>query len=212
MSLSSVEEERLDALKQWWQRYGTLLTAAIVAAALVVGGYYGWQLWEDRQLAAASEVYSEVLAARQADDPEAFAAAYERLRTEYTGTPYAADAALLFARDRYQAGAVEQAMAALRWVADHAEAPSRRMTATYRLARLQLEEGNPDAALETAQELEGRAFRAAAAELEGDAWSQKDDPDRAREAYERALEELDESAVAYTLVEMKLLDLGGGES
>lgn len=212
MSLSSVEEERLETLKRWWDRFGTVLTALVVVAAVGVAGYYGWDFWNERQLQSASAVYSQALMARQAGDPEGFEAAYERLRTEYGRTTYAVDAALLNARDRYQQGALDEAIGALRWAVDHAGEPSREATARARLARLYLERGDPDAALAALDEVNGAGFRATVAELRGDAWLDKGDRARAREAYEQALEHLDRGGAAYEVVEMKLLDVGGGES
>ena len=40
------EEEQIEAVKRWWAANGM---QTILAAVLVVGGYFGWQYWEQEQ-------------------------------------------------------------------------------------------------------------------------------------------------------------------
>ena len=40
------EEEQIEAVKRWWAANGM---QTILAAVLVVGGYFCWQYWEQEQ-------------------------------------------------------------------------------------------------------------------------------------------------------------------
>ena len=55
------EEEQIEAFKGWWAENGLQTIAALI---LVIGGYFGWQFWQDRQLEQveqASDLYVEMI-------------------------------------------------------------------------------------------------------------------------------------------------------
>ena len=60
------EEVRQDEYKKLWDRYGTLITGAIVLAVGAVGAYEGYKYYQKSQSEAASIVYME--AAKKAQD------------------------------------------------------------------------------------------------------------------------------------------------
>ena len=43
------EQEQLDELKTWWKVYGNLVTAIVVALALAVLAWQGWNWWQRQQ-------------------------------------------------------------------------------------------------------------------------------------------------------------------
>jgi predicted negative regulator of RcsB-dependent stress response len=40
------EQEQLDQLKAFWNRYGNLLTWVLIAVLAVVAGWNGWNYWQ----------------------------------------------------------------------------------------------------------------------------------------------------------------------
>ena len=60
MSELKTEEEQIEAFKTWWKKNGTAL---VLALAVGVGGYFGWQAWQNSQenhLAEASSLYQSL--------------------------------------------------------------------------------------------------------------------------------------------------------
>ena len=61
MTLNAAEEESIEAIKKWWDDNGKQLIAAVI---VVFGGYGGWSLWQNTELAAsemASDLYEQIL-------------------------------------------------------------------------------------------------------------------------------------------------------
>jgi predicted negative regulator of RcsB-dependent stress response len=83
------EQEQLDELKTWWTMYGNLVTGILVAVALAVAGWQGWNWWQRQQAVQASAVYSSLqTAAAQRDAKRARELAGE-LIDKYSLTAYA---------------------------------------------------------------------------------------------------------------------------
>ena len=57
MALDLEEQEQVAELKAWWNQHGTLIVAALVAAALAFSGWQGWRWYESRQAAQAGALY-----------------------------------------------------------------------------------------------------------------------------------------------------------
>jgi len=57
MALDLEEQEQVAEFKAWWNQYGNLLAFALVAAAVVIGGWQGWRWYQQAQAQEASVVY-----------------------------------------------------------------------------------------------------------------------------------------------------------
>ena len=62
MAFDLQEQEQIDALKAFWQRWGTTVTAVIVAALLGVTGVQGWRWYQQRQAESAAALWRSVAA------------------------------------------------------------------------------------------------------------------------------------------------------
>ena len=65
------EQERLDELKAWWKRWGTLV---LVALAVVIAATAGWRYWQNRvvtQSLEAAAVYEKLTQSLAANDAKA---------------------------------------------------------------------------------------------------------------------------------------------
>ena len=207
MSTYQTEEEQVEAIKKWWKENGKSVIGGIVLGFAIIGGWKGWQGYQQNQGEAASQVYD---AMRQATRTANFDKALEdgkRLIGEFGDSAYGSFAALELARLAYQRGEKSVARNHLRWVVDSAPDPAIREVARLRLGALLLDM-NELPALETLLAAPPQpAFAGEFSALRGDLELAKGNQQAAQDAYRRALAEGvgDES-----LLRMKLVDVGGG--
>lgn len=199
MALNASEEETLEALKTWWNENGRRLA---VIAIVLLGGYTSWLLWSNSRAdtaAAASDIYEEILTlafstpegeAISAEDGDQIISYAEQLMSEYDNTMYARYAALYAAQQYVRNDDLEAARTALQWVLDNpmdglfTEAdPGLELTATLRLGRVLLAQGQNEQALALISSVDPQGFEGGFAELRGDIYLEMDRLQDAREAY-----------------------------
>ena len=203
------EQERLDELKIWWKRWGSLVLIALVLAIAAVAG---WRYWQNRvvtQSLEAGAVYEQLTQSLQAGDAKAARDAGTLLVDQYKNTAYAPRAALLLARLDATARDLKGAQARLEWVVNQAKEPALRDQARLRLAGVQLDQQAYDAALKTLSATHSDAYAFRFLDLKGDVLLAQGKPGEARAAYEAAYGKLAQDNPYRTIVELKLDALGG---
>ena len=208
MELHRTDEERLESLKRWWSEHGRALIGGVVAGLLGIGGWTFWQDYERGQAAAASALFQAASEAAAAGDHAAVREAASALLADHSGRGYAAAASLLLARSEILEGRADAARAHLKWAVDHAELPEVRRIARLRLAETTFAAGAPDEAMSLLDDTPAGPFRAASDELRGDIHFAGGQPEKAREAWERAAEGYTDSPEGRRRVTLKLNDLG----
>jgi predicted negative regulator of RcsB-dependent stress response len=167
--------------------HGNLVTGIMVAVALAVVGWQGWNWWQRQQAAQASAVFSAVqTAAMQRDAKRARELAGE-LIDKYSSTAYAGMGALLAARVQVDAGDTRNARVQLTWAADNAKDPGLRELARLRLAAVMLDEKEYDAAMKQLAAEPPAGFGPRFAELRGDVFAAQGKTAEAVAAYDAAL-------------------------
>ena len=185
------EQEQLDELKTWWKMYGNLVTGIVVALALAVVAWQGWNWWQRQQAVQASAVFSGLqTAAAQKDAKRARELAGE-LIDKYSATAYAGMGALLAARVQLDAGDARNARVQLAWAAESAKDPGLRELARLRLAAVMLDEKAYDDAIKQLAAEPAAAFGPRLAELRGDVFAAQGNTAEARNAYDAALAKFD---------------------
>ncbi len=203
------EQDQIDDLKAWWDRYGGTVAAGVLLAALLIGGVQGWRWWTAKRAENASVLYSAVSEAARTKDAAKAKDAVAQITDRYAGTGYAPRAALLYARMLYDAGDGNGAKAQLSWVVDHANEEELKAIARYRLAQVQVDEKQYDTALATLDAKHPDAFDGVYADLRGDALAAAGRTADARAAYETALIKLDAKSQYKNYVQVKYDALGG---
>jgi len=211
MAYDLEEQEKLDAIKAWWARYGTLVVSLAVAVALAWGGWWGWKAYQAHRANQAMG-YFEALedAARLggADSAVRIKTAAATLREDYPATGYAARGALVAAQAlqalKDDAGARQQ----LEWLATQGKNPSMQAVARLRLAGMMLDQKQYDGALAQLNN-PPPAFAALYADRRGDILAAQGKRDEARAAWQSAIDGLGAGNPLTQVVQLKLDALSG---
>ncbi|HEX8989543.1 MAG TPA: tetratricopeptide repeat protein [Rhodocyclaceae bacterium] len=188
------EQEQLDELKTWWKMHGNLVTAVMVAAALVALAWQGWNFWQRKQAGQASSLYVAMQQAATTGDAKRVRDIAGELIDKYGRTSYAGLGALLSARVQADAGDAKTARAELSWAADNAGDDASRDLARLRLAALMLDDKAYDDALKQLAKEPSGTLVPRYDELKGDVLAAQGRAGDAKAAYQAALTKMDELA------------------
>jgi predicted negative regulator of RcsB-dependent stress response len=203
------EQERLDELKAWWKRWGNLV---MIGLAVVIAAGAGWRYWQNRtvtQSLEAAAVYEKLTQSLAANDAKGAREAGAMLIDQYKGTAYAPRAALLLAKLNVGAKDFKSAQAQLEWAASNSKEPAVKDLAHLRLAGVQLDQKQYDAALKTLSGTHSDAFAFRFHDLRGDVLLAQGKQADARAAYQAAFGKMQEDNPYRNIVELKLDALGG---
>jgi predicted negative regulator of RcsB-dependent stress response len=202
--MSNVDDDQIEQLRRLWDRYGRLLATVAVLALLGVSGRYFYEGRQQRQAAAAAALYAAWQQPPAGQSADALAA---QLRTEYPRSSYASFAAFAQARQAVEAGKLADAEQHLRWIVQNSPEANDRALASLRLARVLLDQGKPQEALDALGK-DIPASSPALAEIRGDIAQAQKKPDEARKAYQEAIAGLPPESGQTALIKLKLDALG----
>jgi predicted negative regulator of RcsB-dependent stress response len=201
------EQEQIDALKAFWNRYGNLATWTLTLALAAFAGWNGWNWYQRDQAQKASVMYDEVDKAIQQGDAEKSARLFADLRDRYPRTSFVPQGALSLARLQLEKGKTDEALATLTWVSQNAGEDEYRTVALIRLAGLHLDAKKYDDALKALDAATAPNFEPLVADRRGDVLLAQGKPAEAIAAYQAAWKGLRETVEYRRLVEAKLTAL-----
>ncbi|HHF2958123.1 YfgM family protein [Vibrio diabolicus] len=202
MELYDTEEQQVEAIKDWWKENGK---AVIIGAVVGLGGLFGWRYYQDSVIQAseaASQSYTTAMNALQdkgtdaQDDVKAFIESNEVKE-------YSVLAALQLAKAQVEAQDLSAALEQLKWAQSNTQDAALLPLISYRIARIETEMGNFDAATAELSNVTDAAWTGRIAELRGDIAIRQGDKDAAYAAYTEAQQAADASPT----LQMKLDDL-----
>jgi predicted negative regulator of RcsB-dependent stress response len=202
------EQEQLDQIKDFWKRYGNLITSLVVLAAVALAAVNGWRWWERNQAIKAAAMYEELDKAAAAGDVERAVRVFEDLKERFPRTAYAGQAGLLAAKLQFDKGQVDGARASLAWVGENATEAEYRTIARMRLAGILLDQKNHEQALKQLEGADAKGFEGLVADRRGDVLTAQGKKDEATAAYRKAWESIGPSVAYRRIVEAKLIALG----
>jgi predicted negative regulator of RcsB-dependent stress response len=201
------EQEQLDSLKAFWKQYGNLITWTLILALGGFSAWNGWNWYQREQGAKAGAMFDELDRAVAAGDADKAGRVFADLKQRYAKTAFAQQGGLAAAQVQFSKGQADAARASLQWVADNAVEAEVATVARLRLAGLQSDAGEHDAALATLAAA-GPGFEGLVADRRGDVLAAQGKPGEARAAYQAAYQALGERIDYRRVVEAKLTALG----
>lgn len=208
MDAYSTEEQQVEAIKNWFKKYGGILSWVVIIICLVASVFMYWRHHQQVIREQASEQYMALLESLEKEDKTTANAKAEILLSRYASSPYAVLASLVLASDAVQANDLKQAELHLNWVIAHGKQADFQRIAKIRLMRLLIAQNKLDEAMQLYTEKKAEGFLTLMAELKGDILLKQKDIPGAKKAYELAYSSAPEEGMHGPLLKMKMEALG----
>ncbi len=202
MELYDTEEQQVEAIKDWWKENGK---AVIIGAVVGLGGLFGWRYYQDTVIQAsetASQSYTTAMNTLQEKGVDAQSDVQAFIESNEV-KEYSVLAALQLAKAQVEAKDFTAALEQLKWAQSNTKDAALSPLISYRIARIETEMGNFDAANTELGKVTDTAWAGRIAELRGDIALRQGDKDAAYVAYTEAQQAADASPT----LQMKLDDL-----
>jgi predicted negative regulator of RcsB-dependent stress response len=201
--------EQGEVVKKWLSENGSAIVMGLVIAFGGLFGFKQWQIWEDSNKQQASiefEVMSELLTEGQLD---AAMSNFQNLQDNYSSSPYTSMAAMQMAQARLVASQPDLAINLYEFVVDNGNPKAMSVIARGRLARVHLELGDAEKAMQVIQaESNIPGFESRYAEIRGDIYLVQGKNNEAVTAYMDALNTLEAGEGDRATLVLKLESLG----
>ncbi|ADD78023.1 MULTISPECIES: YfgM family protein [Pantoea] len=204
MEVYSNENEQVDALRRFFANNGKALAVGVVIGIAALGG---WRYWSSHQQDSAKTIsaeYQKVTRAMQAGKPETLEAV-NTFASENSNT-YGALAALDLAKQYVDSNQLDKAATLLQNGLKDTKDANLQAVINLRLARIQLQQNQADAALKTLDSVKGDGWTAIVADIRGEALLSKGDKQGARDAWSKGVES-DASPALKQMMQMKMNNL-----
>ncbi|MGC0949280.1 YfgM family protein [Pantoea agglomerans] len=204
MEVYSNENEQTDALRNFFANNGKALAIGVVIGIAALGGWRYWSSHQDDTAKTVSAQYQQLTSAMQAGKPETLEAV-DRFASENSNT-YGALAAMDLAKQYVDAGQLDKAATLLQNGLKDTKDANLQAVINLRLARIQLQQNQVDAALKTLDGVKGDGWTAIVADIRGEALLTKGDKQGARDAWSKGVES-DASPALKQMMQMKMNNL-----
>lgn len=204
MEVYSNENEQTDALRNFFANNGKALAIGVVIGIAALGGWRYWSTHQDDTAKTVSAQYQQLTSAMQAGKPETLEAV-NRFASENSNT-YGALAAMDLAKQYVDAGQLDKAATLLQNGLKDTKDANLQAVINLRLARIQLQQNQADAALKTLDGVKGDGWTAIVADIRGEALLTKGDKQGARDAWSKGVES-DASPALKQMMQMKMNNL-----
>lgn len=204
MEVYSNENEQVDALRRFFANNGKALAVGVIIGIAALGGWRYWASHEESSSKAVSAQYQQVTTAMKADQPATLDAA-AKFASE-NGNTYGALAAMDVAKQYVDANQLDKAASLLENGLKNTKDANLQAVINLRLARIQLQQNQADAALKTLDAVKGDGWTAIVADIRGEALLSKGDKQGARAAWSKGVDS-DASPALKQMMQMKMNNL-----
>ncbi len=209
MADHETDDEQLRAIKEWWKENGRSVVAGVVIGIGTLVAWKGWNVYQEQQAIEASDQFNEMRNGILAQRIDSVVAQAEKLKTDYSSTPYASWGALLVAKAKASEGDTVAAIENLQWVIDNGRQDTVIAIAKLRLARVYIAASEYPKAQALLDQTYPQAYYSLLQELRGDLYAERGDKQAARKAYDEAISSSESGDVEY--LKMKRDNLGGSD-
>lgn len=204
MEIYENEHDQVNAVKRFFAENGKALVVGVV---LGVGALVGWRFWSNYQDESVREVslaYDNAITSIQADKPETLVPA-EKFVADNKNI-YGVFASLELAQQYVEANQLDKAAELLGQALAEAKDDNIKAIVSLRLARVQIQSKQADAALASLDALKSESWAMVAADLRGEALLSKGDKQGALEAWRKGAE-LNTMPALSEIMQMKINNL-----
>lgn len=204
MEIHENEHDQVDAIKRFFIENSKALVVGVILGG---GALVGWRYWDNHQtesVRAASLAYQNMMAAVNTDKPDSIPAA-EKFAAENKNT-YGALASMELAQQFVDKNELKKAEAQLQQGLTATNDENLKAVINLRLARVQVQLKQSDAALKTLDAIKGEGWTAIIADLRGEALLSKGDKKGARRSWEAGVNS-DASPALIEMMKMKINNL-----
>jgi len=198
------ENDQVEAVKRFFAENGKALVVGVV---LGIGALVGWRYWNSHQAdsaMASSLEYQTVTSNVRADQPATLSAA-EKFAAA-TDNTYGALTSLELAQQYADKNDLAKAAAQLQQALTKTKDANLQALINLRLARVQVQLKQADAALKTLEGIKGEGWVAIVADMRGEALLSKGDKQGARDAWSKGAQS-DASPALREMMQMKINNL-----
>ena len=208
MAYDLQEQESLDELKAWWEKWGNLVLSVITVVCLAFAGYNGMKWWERHQAQEASVAYSSLQTAiMQQAEVSSVEKIVDALLEDAGSTVYGPMGALSASRYLEGKGEAAKAQELLHWVVSNSDQTEFQTVARVRLAGFMIDDKKYEEAvslLSAAQPTDRQI--ALVNDRLGDAYFAKGDIVNARRVWQQALEHpIDPALMGFVQLKLQAL-------
>ena len=207
MALDLEEQEQVDELKALWKKYGAYITRGVIAFFVLYALFQGWGYYQTKQSSGASELYQSIVVLDEKNTKDILQKS-QKLIDDYSGTPYAGRAAILFAKASYLEGNKDKAKEKLEWASSHAKESATESIALIQLGQILVEEKKYEDALKRVNDVDNEGYLGLANDLKGDALNAMGKKEEAKKAYQEALKRFGPKDPYARFTQEKLESLG----
>ena len=203
MNDNLTDQQQAEIVKKWLKDNGLFIIASF---GIAISGVFGLQYYQEgnlKQAENASRLYGEMeFAVRQQRLSQA-QPILQQMDNDFSGSAYQIQSHLSMAKLYMDDLDYDNAIIQLEFVLEQSDDENFSMVARQRIARIYIEKGEFQAALDMLGEEVPEAFRAQFEIIKGDAYIGIGDQANAKIAYEIALETLTPGSFAYDFTKMK---------
>lgn len=202
------EEQQIEAIKKWFNKYGNALSWVIfIILAMALAVKY-W--WHHQEVVAkqASDLYETMLLGVDQKEEATIKNQAEMLIKEDPRSTYATFAAYTLASRATDQQNDEFAAAQLRWAMEQTKQADLSSLARVRLMRLLISQDKLSEALALYDEKKANAYAPIIEELKGDLLLKQNDREGAKVAYQKAYELAPKEGMVGVFLKFKLEELG----
>jgi predicted negative regulator of RcsB-dependent stress response len=181
------EEQQVEAIKKWWKANGNTL---IIAAVAGLAGLWGWRYYNESIISAQktrAQAYADMQLQLETQEGEQELATIRSFIADNSDNNYGVMASLLLAKEAVAQKNYQLAKTQLVQLQTENSYEPLNAVINIRLARVQAELGEYDAALATADLVTAKQFLAKAYQIKGAVYLKQGETGKARSAFQDAI-------------------------
>ena len=207
MSVYMTEDEQLEVMKKWWNRYGNLVTIFLSLILLCIAGYRYMHWHHDKITQQASITYENMMVALSNQDVKSVKSYANELVKDYSHSVYEDVAHMTLAKIYVSKNKLDQAKNELLVVANKSDMTTLKQIAKIRIARILAAEKSYSNALKELSVVDDQTYLPVINELKGDIYGATGKYQEAVAAYRLAIDEVKNNGMGNLFLEMKTNEL-----